>query len=174
MKPHKTIRTLVMALVTLVLFALMAFQTSSDSFPYSNYKPIMMKRADMEAAIGLQEPQPIVAPGKLWLYNNFIFIIEQYKGIHILNNTNPANTQNVGFIHIDGCTEVAVKSGVIYTNNAVDLIALKSTSAFDAIEVKSRNRDALPSIASPEPWNDWYYTNILPENTIIVRWEPKN
>ncbi|MEN8249114.1 MAG: hypothetical protein ABFS32_09285 [Bacteroidota bacterium] len=153
----------------LATMGIMAFQYNP-----SNYEPVFMARDQMEQAVKLQGPEAIEKPGKLWLYNNKIFLIEQYRGIHVIDNTNPENSVNEAFIKIDGCTEVAVKGGVIYTNNAVDLIAIKGEMDFSSIEVVSRNRDTLPIVSSPEPWNDWYFIDQVPEGMIIVRWEPYN
>ncbi len=152
------------------VFGIMAFQLSSP--PPSEFEPILMTRADMEASVAIYEPRPIESPGKIWVYNNYILLIEQYKGIHILDNSDPASTATVAFIQVDGCTDIAVKDGIIYANNAVDIIAIEGNANFDAIEVKSRNRNVLPMVSSPDEWNDWYYTSQLPDDMIIVRWIP--
>ena len=150
----------------------MAFQVNNNR-PHE-YEPIMMKRADLEASFDVLPAQAIEAPGKIWVFNNYILLIEQYYGIHIIDNTNPNSPQRTGFINIAGCTELAVRDGIIYANNAVDLIGIKGNVDFTDFEMMSRNRDALPSISSPDPWSDWYYTEQLPDDMIIVRWEPLN
>lgn len=157
-------------ILILVTGVFMAFQRYNPS----NFEPIFMAREQMETAVKIEGPRTIESPGKLWLYNNKIFLIEQYRGIHVIDNTIPSSSVNEAFIRIDGCTEVAVKSGIIYTNNAVDLIAIKGNPDFSSIEVLTRNRDELPVVSSPEPWNDWYFLDQIPEGMIIVRWEPYN
>jgi len=124
----------------------------------------------MEASVALFDAQPIESPGKIWVYNDFILLIEQYKGIHILDNSDPASSTSVAFIQVDGCTDIAVKNGIVYANNGVDIIAIDGNTDFSSIEVVSRNRNSLPMISSPEAWGDYYYTNQLPSDMIIVRW----
>jgi len=149
------------------LFALSAFDID-----YQNeYEPILMSRAEMEAAVQVREARDIEKPGKIWVYNDFIFVIEQYKGIHVLNNLNAENPINISFIQIDGCTDVAVKSGVIYANNAVDLIGVKPASDYQSINVVSRNRDVLPKLQAPVGVYTDDFEKFRPDNTIIVRWE---
>ena len=150
----------------------LAFQPAPQR-PHS-FEPIMMSRADLEASFSVEPARPIEQPGKLWVYNNYIMVIELYHGIHVIDNSNPNNPQRIRFIRIEGCTEVAVRDGILYANNAVDLIGVKATGDFTSLEVVSRNRSVLPMISSPEHWNDWYYTSKLPDDMIIVRWEPIN
>ena len=163
---------LILFLTALSALGIMAFQPSSPQ-PY-NYEPVMMTRADLEASFAIEPARIIEKPGKLWVYNNFILLIEQYRGIHVIDNSNPNNPQRIAFLRIEGCTEIAARQGILYANNAVDLIGVKANSDFSAMELMSRNRDVMPHINSPEPWADEYYTNRLPDDMVIVRWEPVN
>ena len=159
-------------LKALVLFSMVMMAFQVDPYRPANYEPIFMTRTEMEASVALLGPRAIDAPGKIWVYNSYILLIEQFKGVHIIDNSDPNNSENVAFIRVDGCTDIAVKDGIIYANNAVDMIAIKSTTTLDAIEVVSRNRDILPPLESPDPWGDWYFVSQLPEGMIVVRWLP--
>ena len=161
---------IILAATIITVFVVMAF-ASNPQRPH-NYEPVMMSRADLEASFAVKEAREIESPGKLWVFNNYILLVEQYRGIHVIDNTSPNNPQRTRFINIEGCTELAVRDGIIYANNAVDLIGIKANSDFSSFEVLSRNRDVLPIISSPEHWNDWYFLSQLPANIIIVRWEP--
>jgi hypothetical protein len=156
----------------LIALGIMAMQFAPQ--PPTNFEPILMTRGDMEASVSLHEPKAIESPGKIWVYNDYIFLIEQYKGIHVIDNSDPATSKTIAFIQIDGCTEVAVKDGILYANNAVDMIGLKWNSGQGLVEVVSRNKNILPFVSSPEPWNDWYFIEKLPADLIIVRWVPYN
>ena len=101
-----------------LLFVIFSFNSTDEG-----YEPVMMTRGQMEAAIKIEPAKEIEKPGKLWVYHNFVFVIEQYRGIHVIDNSDPESPVPISFIHIDGCTDVAVKNGLIYANNAVDLVA---------------------------------------------------
>ncbi|MBN2681426.1 MAG: hypothetical protein JXR58_02885 [Bacteroidales bacterium] len=73
--------------------------------------------------VGSAEASEIGTPGKLFFYNNYIFVNEVFKGIHIINNTDPSNPQNIGFIDIPGNVDMAVKNNVLYADSYVDLLA---------------------------------------------------
>lgn len=167
MKPKRSKWLLSGVVITTTLLLIFAFNNES----YNGHEPVLMSREDMEAAVQVREIRDIERPGKIWVYDHFIFVIEQYKGIHILDNSDPQNPENLGFIQIDGCTDVAVRDGVIFANNAVDLIGVKPSSDFKSVHVVSRNRNILPELASPEGWISLDFEKYRPENSVIVRWE---
>jgi len=170
MKPQKLMWPIAgLAIATFCLF-LFSFTTSS----HDQFEPILMLREDMEAAVQLRTSRDIERPGKIWVFDQYIFVIEQYKGIHVLDNADPRNPKNIGFIQIDGCTDVAVRNDIIYANNAVDLIGVKTLADYKAISVVSRNRNILPELESPEDWYSNDFQKHRPANTVIVRWEPYN
>ena len=168
-KLTKPIKPLI-SLASLLVFLLMAFQFNGSA--PSNFEPIMMTRSDMEASVQLRDARDIEAPGKIWVFNDYILLIEQYKGIHIIDISNPSSSENIAFIQVDGCTEITMKGNVLYANNGVDMIGIKPNQDFSDFTVVARNRNMLPIISSPEPWNDWYFYDKLPASTIIVRWVP--
>lgn len=154
-------------IIPVMLIALLSFLNDAPAF-----EPILMSRANLEAAVQLHQARDIEKPGKIWVYDQYIFIIEQYKGIHILDNTFAGAPESMGFIQVDGCTDVAVKDGLIYANNAVDLIAIEPDLAGKKIEVTSRNRNVLPELLPPDGAGLQRFEKLRPEGTIIVRYEP--
>jgi len=147
---------------------------SFDNLHPAGYEPVLMTRESMEAAVQVRDPQEIERPGKIWVYNQYIFLIEQFRGIHVINNVNPQDPKSEAFIHVDGCTDVAVKDGLIYANNAVDLIGIKPDINHKTIEVVSRIRNVLPELLPPDGLYPSKFQKFRPENTVIVRYEPYN
>jgi len=165
---EKLIRRLVMLIaIPTILIILLSFQNSP-----LGYEPILMTRDALESAVQLRESREIEQPGKIWVYDNYIFVIEQYKGIHVIDNTDTSNPVNLAFIQVDGCTDVAVNQGIIYANNAVDLIGIRTDIDQESIAVLSRNRDVLPEINPPDGRSYQNFDKFRPDNTIIVRYEP--
>ena len=168
---HRTSQIRILLILTLLsCMALMAFQ--NQSYRPANFEPIFMTRAEMETSTTLMGPRAIESPGKIWIYGNYILLVEEFRGIHIIDNSDPNNSQSIAFIRVDGCVDIAMSDGIIFANNAVDMIGIRGNSAFDDVEVISRNRNILPRLTSPEPLSDWYFINQLPEDMIIVRWIP--
>jgi hypothetical protein len=137
------------------------------------YKPVIMKRSDMEKAIELQGPRELNNPGKIYFKDDHVLIGEKYKGIHVIDNSDSLNPENIAFIRIPGCIDMAMRRGVLYTDNAVDLISLQLKDDLSGVEVTSRTRNVFPEFIPPDrsniPWD--YQKENRPGNTIIVEWK---
>ncbi|WP_276481159.1 LVIVD repeat-containing protein [Paraflavitalea pollutisoli] len=90
---------------------------------YTLYLPVYRTVAEVRAQMKSGTPQEVKAPGKLYIYNNYIFLNEQQKGIHIIDNTNPAAPRNIAFINIPGNADLAVKGNILYADAYTDLVA---------------------------------------------------
>lgn len=135
------------------------------------YKPVLLERSVLENSIRYQSAKEITNPGKIYLYNNYLLINEKYKGLHVLDNINPASPENIGFIQIPGCIDMAVKDNILYADNAVDLVAVDVTDVKNPVVVK-RIVNAFPEIKPPgETWIPYQYTpENRPDETIIIEW----
>lgn len=138
------------------------------NYQQSNYKPVLMERSQLENSIKLVAPQAINNYGKIYRYQNLLFINERYEGVHVINNSDPENPVNIGFITIPGNIDIAIKDGYIYADNAVDLVVISFNG--QNIQVVDRNTEVFPELPAP----DGYYSPDLdnrPDNTIIVKWK---
>jgi hypothetical protein len=88
-------------------------------------------------------PQPIVHSGKIYVWNNLLFQIEQYKGIHVINYSDRSNPVKLGFIEVRGCNELAVKGTHLITNNIKDLVTIDISDPASVKEV-GRMKNAFP------------------------------
>jgi hypothetical protein len=140
----------------------------SEPFPY---RPIIMKREVLESSVKMLEPAKVVKPGKIFIKDNYIFINEKYHGVHIINNADPSNPVNEGFLRIPGCIDIAMKGNILYADNAVDLVAVDLSNP-DNVMVTKRIRNVFPEHTPPGyDWIPWNYTaDNRPQNTIIVDW----
>jgi hypothetical protein len=162
------------------LFSLISIGTgillsSSDPVVYGEYTPVYMDRTEMESAVKIEVAQPLHTTGKIYIYRQYILVNEKYKGIHVIDNSNPAVPQNIAFLHIDGCIDMAVKNDVLYADNAIDLVALKTIDNFASIQVTQRIKGIFPETESPDGY--WSLNNIdqfRPKNGILVAWKKKS
>lgn len=115
--------------------------------------------------------KPLTSPGKIYLYQNWIFLVEKYKGIHLIDNTDPSNPVRKAFLKVPGCMDVAVRNNVLYTDNAVDLVAVRLDFVQMTATVVSRKIQVLPEILSPDGFIPSEYQRFnRPANTEIVGW----
>jgi len=136
----------------------------------SAYQPVLMSRTQLETSVMKKPPLPIVDPGKLYRYGNYILINEKYKGVHIINNQNPKAPENLAFIQAPGNVDFVVKNNIMYLDNAVDLVAI-DLQDLNNLQVKKRVRNAFPDLQPPDSNLGRYYLGDAPENAIIVGWE---
>ena len=165
-----------MRILTLVILALMLM--SNECYepyyePYSQYKPILMDRDEMENSIAYTSAKEMLEPGKIYLKGDTIFINEKYKGIHIIDNSNPSSPKNVGFIIIPGCIDMAMKEDILFADNSVDLIALRLSANISQMQITKRIRNTFPELTPPDNrmMQSQYLPENRPDNTLIVGWE---
>lgn len=132
---------------------------------YYRYTPVFMDRDELERSVSYQSGERALEnPGKIYHKSPYIYINERYKGIHVINNSNPTNPVHEGFIVAPGCMDMAVKDNILYIDNSVDLVAFDLTSK----QVTKRVKDVFPEPIAPDYT---YYWGSRPENTVIVRWK---
>ena len=160
-----------------LLFAILAlFSLKSDYLPwYSEYEPILMNRSDLEKSIKSVSVQAFRNPGKIYIKDTLLFVIEKFKGVHIIDDSNPANPLFIQFITVPGIVDIAVKGNTMYVDNAVDLVAVDITDVADVKEL-SRVKRVFPELTPPQ--TDYiplaYQAVNRPAKTVIVEWVIKN
>ena len=65
---------------------------------------------------------PVEVAGKLTVLGKYIFLSEPQKGIHIIDNSNPASPQNISFINIPGNEDMAIRGNTLYADAYGDLV----------------------------------------------------
>lgn len=145
----------------------------SEPMFFSLYKPVIMARESLERSILFHTPENIVSPAKIYYKDNFIYISERYKGVHLINNADPKNPINKGYISVPGCLDMAIKDNTLYVDNAVDLVAIDISNISDSkIIVKKRIKATFPELVPPDGFDIplKYQSKNRPKNTIIVSW----
>ncbi len=106
-------------------------QTSS----YKYFKPVYMSYTDLRDAVKSTPSQELNEVGKVYYKDNFIYVNEVNKGIHVIDNTNPSSPQNVSFINIPGNIDMAVKGNILYADSYIDLVAIDISNPTNIAEV---------------------------------------
>lgn len=114
---------------------------------YTKYTPIFMTEAEMLQDAEFISTQTLKEPGKIYFYNNYIFINELRKGIHIIDNTNPSTPQNLGFIAIKGNIDMAVKNNILYADNYTSLLAIDITDPLAPVQL-NRELNVFPTLSN--------------------------
>jgi len=95
-----------------------------------------MTTQEIREAFDFVKPVDLSSPGKIYLFNNYLFINEFGQGIHIINNIDKRNPVNLGFINIPGNYDMAVKGNILYADSFIDLLAIDISDINDVKIVK--------------------------------------
>ena len=160
----------------LIAIALLFFTGScsdkvKDTITYTANIPVYQTRTDFVKTVQTGAFQALANPGKIYLRGNYIFINELHKGIHVIDNTIPANPKNVAFITIPGNVDLAVKGNTLYADSFTDLVALDITDPTKAAEI-SRVADAFPNVMPPTN-NNFPVTSLDATKGIVIGWIQK-
>ncbi len=130
---------------------------------YDGYAPFFMERTELERSVCIGDAREMENPGKLWIRDDEIFIVERYKGVHIVDNSDPSAPRHTAFIVAPGCMDIAIRDDIAYLDNAVDLVALDLVSG----TVTKRLKNFFPAPQAP---NGQQYRGDIPDDMILVGW----
>lgn len=137
--------------------------------------PIVKSKTEIRNAISVTEPKPTNADGKIYVYEDLLFYVAQYSGIHIFDNHNPASPQNLAFIKLEGVKDIAVKNNILYADNYMDLVVfdINNTSGIELVNIEENIFNYYASY--PEDITD-FFQNIssLNQDEIITKYEVEN
>jgi LVIVD repeat len=81
-------------------------------------------------------PRAMSQAGKIYVFGNTIFQNDVGKGVHLIDNSTPANAHRVAFIELGGNTDIAIKGNFLYANNYNDMVVIDITNINSPVEVK--------------------------------------
>jgi hypothetical protein len=120
--------------LTIMLLALAFSGCVKDKITktYRIYQPVMKSVAQARAEIQSEASHLIKTPGKIFVRGNYIFLNEIDRGVHIIDNSNPAVPVNVSFINIVGNQDIAVKGNILYADQFADLVTIDISNPLKA------------------------------------------
>src|SRR5947209_5498757 len=88
------------------------------------YKPIYGNDSNSKSVVYSPGAHDVLNAGNIYAYKNFIFQLDAGYGIHVIDNSIPSQAHLVGFITVKGCSQIAIKDDLLYTNCYDDLVVL--------------------------------------------------
>lgn len=159
-------------LLVSVSLVFVSCSNDQDDDRYADYlvaRPLTISKAEFDKSGDILPPRPIEESGKIYAYRNFIFVNDSYKGVHIVNNTNPSNPFKMGFINIPGNVDVSVKDDFLYADSLGDLLVFDLSNLED-IKVVNRLKNVLRDNIVWPTADIWEWQDIK-EDEIQVGWE---
>lgn len=131
----------------LVLVLPAIFTACSDKIEdtYIVNEPVYLSYEDLRSPLKTTESPGILHPGKIYFKDDYIFVNEYQKGIHVIDNGDPADPEIVTFIEIPGNMDLAIRETILYADSYVDLVAIDIGDLENIAEV-GRVENAFPYI----------------------------
>ncbi len=115
----------------------------SKSNSYTFYRPLYKTKTELRENIKSNAPQQVENPGKLSILGKYIFLNETDKGVHVIDNANPAAPRRIAFIDIPGNMDMAIKGNTLYADMYTDLVTIDISNPANA-QVKKIQEGVFP------------------------------
>jgi len=160
---------------TSILFFFLAAALSSckdktvERITYSANVPVYMPFSEFRSSFQKGDTIAITHPGKMYFKDNYLFVNEYGKGIHVIDNSDPSNPEKIAFYKIMGNVDMAIKGNILYADSYIDLVAIDITDINNPEEA-GRLKNVFPEVV---PEGDvWFPYAMVDKNVgVIVDWE---
>ncbi|MDR2650743.1 MAG: hypothetical protein LBC68_00280 [Prevotellaceae bacterium] len=160
---------------TIILVAIIATSACNDSIKrtvtYTVNEPIYMSFSEFRAEPSMSSEQSIIHPGKICVYGDYIFISELTKGIHVIDNRNPASPQSVAFIKLIGNVDIIVKSNLLFADSYIDLVWFDISNPVQP-KMLGRLENVFTNVL-PVTDNEYPVKEVDYNKGVVVGWETK-
>ena len=117
-------------------------------------------------------PKPIDQLGKIYYKDGTIYAVEQYKGIHVIDNADPSSPIQTHFLEIVGVRDIAIKGDIMYVDNVTDLVSLDISNIAEPV-VLSRVKDLYTDLDQSYPQGyEGPFECADPAEGLVIGWEP--
>ena len=163
----------IVPILTIFAFTVIFISSCEDSTfrEYKGYAPVYMTYDDLRAAVTTKQNIDLENPGKIYYKDNFIFIVEELKGIHVFDNTNPASPVKKTFINLPGVVDISISGNFLYADSFVDLVIL-DVENIDNIKEAGRVKDILPYTVPPVE-EDFPMAYVDEDRGVVIDWDLK-
>lgn len=87
-------------------------------------EPIYLSYEALRSPVKADKETPLTHIGKIYVYQNYLFINSKNAGVHMYDNHDPANPLPLAYINVPGNIDIAVKDGILFVNSYIDLVAI--------------------------------------------------
>jgi len=148
----------------------------TETVTYKINEPVFMSTETFRNSVKVTSKQHAISGiGKMCFYNDYLYISEPEKGIHIIDNRDPSSPRVAGFIELLGNADLAIRNNKLYADSYIDLVWFDISNPL-LPELKGRLDSIFPT-ALPLPLNqygiDYQQTYAGKSKGIVVGWKVK-
>ena len=118
--------------LTMSMAALLWSSCNSESISeVQGYIPVYGTFDQLKGMVSLEASRSLNSPGKIYLKDQLLFVNESLKGVHVFDNTDPAQPLAMGFIPIPGNLDVAAKDQYLYADYQNGLLTVDISDIYN-------------------------------------------
>jgi len=95
-----------------------------------------MSYTELRSSFKITNGEPLVRPGKIYFKDDYMYINEYQKGIHVIDLTDLSNPVQKAFIEIPGNVDMAIKNDMLFADSYIDLMLVDISNPLQPKEVK--------------------------------------
>jgi hypothetical protein len=137
---------------------------------YMGYAPVYLSYDNLRASVSATQTRGLDNPGKIYFKDNYIFIVDELKGIHVYDNTDPASPVNKAFITLPGVVDISISGYILYADSYVDLAVLDIEDINNIHEV-GRLKDILPYTVPQVPDTKYPAGYVDISKGVVIDWK---
>jgi hypothetical protein len=124
MKPFNLLRMAFAGILLATVLGACLRDECGSTRTYVRFDPVYKLPAEFRKGITAEGPRSLKNPGKIYAIGQYLLINERQEGIHVVDNSDPANPRNIAFWNIPGNVDMAVRDGYLYADQYVDLLSI--------------------------------------------------
>jgi len=86
--------------------------------------PIYMSYNELRSSVRVSQARPMDDVGRIYVFQNTLYVNERNRGIHVIDNTDPFDPQPLRFIEIPGNLDIEIRGSRLYADSFIDLVTL--------------------------------------------------
>ena len=106
-------------------------------------KPIYAVDSTAKKILYKDSAEAVISAGNIYTIGHYIFQVDVGRGVHVIDNTIPKSAKRIGFIILNGCSQISVKGTNLYSNSYEDLVVIDLKDISNVHEI-ARTRNAFP------------------------------
>ena len=141
-----------------------------DFVPYTTqYEPVTEVRSVFNQRIRLTNGTPQIMAGKIYIKDQYLFIVDPGLGIHVYDNIDRSTPLNIAFIEVIGITDLSIKNDLIYVHHLQDLAILRYSPQQSTLLLVEVVPNVFPKLETPDGFSGDYFN--IPDDQVIIGYQ---
>ena len=162
-------KTKIIPIFSVIVFVILLSSCEDSSYKiYKGNAPVYLSYDLLRTSVKTQQNVDLENPGKIYFKDDYIFIVEELKGIYVFDNENPATPVKKTFVNVPGVVDISISGSTLYADSYVDMVIL-NVQDINNITESGRIKDLFPYTVPPTG-NDYPMGYIDEKRGVVKEW----